>query len=103
MPDSDPSSSSSGTSFEPRKLPVPVPPVPEGGENWFMRTLRLLFGWRTNIVRDDLKDILDATSPGHSDFSPEERRMLKNILALRERRIGDLMVPRADIIAVQQD
>ena len=29
--------------------------------------------------------------------------MLKNILALRERRIDDVMVPRADIVAVQQD
>ena len=28
--------------------------------------------------------------------------MLKNILALRERRVDDVMVPRADIIAVQQ-
>jgi CBS domain containing-hemolysin-like protein len=104
MPDNDPSSSSGGgTSFEPRKLPVLVPPAPEGGENWFMRTLRLLFGWKTNMVRDDLKDILDATSSGHSGFSPEERRMLRNILGLRERRVGDVMVPRADIIAVQQD
>ena len=29
--------------------------------------------------------------------------MLKNILALRERRVDDVMVPRADIVAVQQD
>jgi CBS domain containing-hemolysin-like protein len=29
--------------------------------------------------------------------------MLKNILGLRERRIVDVMVPRADIIAVQRD
>ena len=29
--------------------------------------------------------------------------MLKNILGLRERRVEDVMVPRADIIAVQQD
>jgi CBS domain containing-hemolysin-like protein len=42
-------------------------------------------------------------TPGESGFSPEESRMLKNILALREARIGDVMVPRADIIAVQQD
>jgi len=68
-----------------------------------MRALRVLFGWRPNIVRAHLKDILDATSPGESDFSPEESRMLKNILGLRERRVGDVMVPRADIIAVQQD
>jgi CBS domain containing-hemolysin-like protein len=29
--------------------------------------------------------------------------MLKNILALEKQRIGDLMVPRADIVAVQKD
>ena len=29
--------------------------------------------------------------------------MLRNILGLRERRVGDVMVPRADIVAVQQD
>jgi CBS domain containing-hemolysin-like protein len=29
--------------------------------------------------------------------------MLKNILGLRERRLDDLMVPRADIVSVQQD
>jgi CBS domain containing-hemolysin-like protein len=42
-------------------------------------------------------------TPGESGFSPEESRMLKNILGLRERRVGDVMVPRADIVAVQQD
>src|SRR5690606_36575026 len=31
------------------------------------------------------------------------RTMLQNILGLKERRIGDLMVPHADIVAVQQD
>ena len=105
MPDSDSSSSSPGgtTSFEPRHLPVPVPPAQETGENWFTRALRTLFGWKPSIVRADLKDILDVMSPGESGFSPEEGRMLKNILALRERRVGDVMVPRADIIAVQQD
>ena len=41
-----------------------------------------------------------ATETG---FSPDESRMLKNILSLRERRLDDLMVPRADIVAVQQD
>jgi CBS domain containing-hemolysin-like protein len=101
MPDSD-SSISSGTPFEPRNLPVPVPPAQEG-ENWFVRALRTLFGWKSGSARADLKDILDVMSPGESGFSPEESRMLKNILGLRERRVGDVMVPRADIVAVQQD
>ncbi|HUL87049.1 MAG TPA: hemolysin family protein [Pseudolabrys sp.] len=104
MPDSDPSSSNpAGGPFEPRNLPVPVPPAQENGETWFMRALRVLFGWKPTTMRADLKDILDAMNPGESGFSPEEGRMLKNILGLRERRVGDVMVPRADIIAVQQD
>ena len=102
MPDSD-SSSPSGTPFEPRNLPVPVRPAQEGGESWFVRALRTLFGWKSGSARADLKDILDVMSPGESGFSPEESRMLKNILGLRERRVGDVMVPRADIVAVQQD
>ncbi|MGE5779327.1 MAG: hemolysin family protein [Hyphomicrobiales bacterium] len=103
MPDSDPPSPSSpgGAPFEPRNLPVPVPPAKE--ENWLVRAVRALFGWKSHTARADLKDILDAMSPGESGFSPEESRMLRNILGLRERRVGDVMVPRADIVAVQQD
>jgi hemolysin (HlyC) family protein len=103
MPDSDPPSPSSpgGAPFEPRNLPVPVPPAKE--ENWLVRAVRALFGWKSHTARADLKDILDAMSPGESGFSPEESRMLRNILGLRERRVGDVMVPRADIVAVQQE
>ena len=68
-----------------------------------MRAVRALFGLKSHTARADLKDILDAMSPGESGFSPEESRMLRNILGLRERRVGDVMVPRADIVAVQQD
>ena len=68
-----------------------------------MRAFRTLFGWKPGSIRADLKDVLDAMTPGESGFSPEESRMLKNILGLRERRVGDVMVPRADIVAVQQD
>jgi CBS domain containing-hemolysin-like protein len=101
MPDNDPPSSAAA--FEPRHLPVPVPPRSENGGNWFVRTVRKLFGWRGNSIRADLKDVLDAMTPGESDLSPEESRMLKNILGLRERRVGDVMVPRADIVAAQQE
>src|SRR5450756_763057 len=104
MPDNDSSSSSPADAapYEPRHLPVPVPPPREGGESWVARVFRALFGWKPNS-RADLKDVLDAMPPGESGFSPEESRMLKNILGLRERRVGDVMIPRADIIAVQQD
>jgi CBS domain containing-hemolysin-like protein len=103
MPDSDSSSSTGSQPFEPRHLPVAVPPAREGGENWLVRAFRSLFGWKPGSMRADPKDVLEAMTPGDSGFSPEESRMLKNILGLRERRVGDVMVPRADIIAVQQD
>jgi CBS domain containing-hemolysin-like protein len=98
MPDDKPS-----MPFEPRNLPVPVAPARENGGNWLTRTLRALFGWKQGSIRSDLKDVLDLMPPGESGFSPDESRMLKNILGLRERRVGDVMIPRADIIDVQQD
>jgi CBS domain containing-hemolysin-like protein len=89
-----------------RNLPVPVASevrsVREGGENWFARTLRALFGWKASSIRADLKDVLEDGA-GETGFSPTERVMLRNILGLRERRVADVMVPRADIIAVQRD
>jgi CBS domain containing-hemolysin-like protein len=104
MPDSDPTTSSSaGAPFEPRNLPVPVPPARDSSDNWLVRAFRTLFGWKPGSIRADLKDVLDVMTPGESGFTPDESRMLKNILGLRERRVGDVMVPRADIVAVQQD
>jgi CBS domain containing-hemolysin-like protein len=89
-----------------RNLPVPVPAAGEpndANERWFARILRAVFGWKTGSIRSDLKVVLEAGAPGDTGFSPEESAMLKNILGLRERRIADVMVPRADIVAVQED
>jgi CBS domain containing-hemolysin-like protein len=71
-------------------------------ESWLNRILRAAFGWSPTSIRSDLKVLLDGAA-AETGFSPDESRMLKNILGLRERRLDDLMVPRADIVAVQQD
>jgi CBS domain containing-hemolysin-like protein len=106
MPDSDPAGTSqpaaSGTSNLPVALPQPHEAAREHGESWFARMTRAIFGWRNSTIRADLTDVLED-SAGETGFSPTERTMLKNILGLRERRIQDVMVPRADIIAVQRD
>jgi CBS domain containing-hemolysin-like protein len=111
MPDPDPPHSDPPSPSEPsvtRNLPVLVPRPSEvargNGESWLGRALRALFGWKPSTIRADLKDVLAlATAEGETGFSPTERRMLSNILGLRERRVSDVMVPRADIIAVQRD
>jgi hemolysin (HlyC) family protein len=80
--------------------------MPQAGERqpdgWFSRITRILFGWKAASTRADLEQVLTAEQP-ESGFSPEEAAMLKNILGLRETRIERIMVPRADIVAVQQD
>jgi CBS domain containing-hemolysin-like protein len=108
MPDREiPRPEAASPPSEQRNLPVLVPRpsevAREGGEGWLARMLRTVFGWKAGTIRADLEVVLEAGAPGETGFSPKERTMLKNILGLRERRIADVMVPRADIIAVQQD
>ena len=106
MPDREPSSPSEPTAGATPNLPMLVPRpsevAREHGEGWLTRAMRALFGWKSSTIRADLKDVLEDGA-GETGFSPAERVMLKNILGLRERRVVDVMVPRADIIAVQRD
>jgi CBS domain containing-hemolysin-like protein len=51
-------------------------------------------------LREDLEDALSGALDAAS-FSPGERAMLNNILRLREVRVEDVMVPRADVEAVE--
>ncbi len=71
-------------------------------EGWLTRVMRILFGWKAAATRADLEQVLTAEQP-ESGFSPAEAAMLRNILGLRECRIESVMVPRADIVAVQRD
>jgi CBS domain containing-hemolysin-like protein len=72
-------------------------------EGWLSRAIRTLFGWKPGSVRADLQVVLDASTPDEVGFSAIERTMLRNILGLHERRIADVMVHRADIVAVKRE
>jgi CBS domain containing-hemolysin-like protein len=74
-----------------------------GSEGFFARLMRALFSWKDGPTRADIEVVLQAAGPGEGGVSLEERTMIRNILALRGRRIEDVMVPRGDIVAVQQD
>src|ERR1700751_1678282 len=89
-----------------RNLPAVVQEgevIRPAAENWLTRAIRTLFGWKPGSVRDDLQVVLDASQPDEVGFSAVERTMLRNILGLHERRLADVMVHRADIIAVKRD
>jgi len=103
MPDSDP------IQDNPRDTPNLPAVVKEGevlrpaAENWLLRAIRTLFGWKAGSVRADLQVVLDTSTPDEVGFSAIERTMLRNILGLNDRRIADVMVHRADIVAVKRD
>jgi CBS domain containing-hemolysin-like protein len=103
MADSEP------THYNPRNtrnLPAVMPQGEAGrssSESWLVRAIRTLFGWKAGSVRDDLQVVLDASQLDEVGFSAVERTMLRNILGLHERRLADVMVHRADIIAVKRD
>ncbi len=80
-------------------LPVPVENGDRNGQSLWARILRFFRGSDEHSLREDLTDALAAEGAGTA-FSPEERAMLHNILRLREMRVEDVMVPRADIQAV---
>ena len=103
MPDSDPIHDNPRNT---RNLPAVVQEgevMRPSADNWLVRAIRTLFGWKAGSVRDDLQVVLDASTPDEVGFSAVERTMLRNILSLHERRIADVMVHRADIVAVKHD
>jgi CBS domain containing-hemolysin-like protein len=83
--------------------PVRLQPDPEGArERWYERLLTR-FGLKSReSIRDDLEDAL-AETVEDPNFSPQERAMLKNVLGFHRIRVDDVMVPRADIVAVAID
>ena len=98
-------SDSSGSGTEPN----PEPPSTTGGrpeeadrqtgESWFDR-LRAAVGLKNLSFRRELEEALVSEEPDNA-FSAEERTLLHNILGLRAVRVEDIMVPRADVEAIE--
>jgi CBS domain containing-hemolysin-like protein len=63
--------------------------------------VRALFGLAPPSARDDIEDAIEESAS--EEFTPQERAILKNVLALHDVRVEDVMVPRADIIALALD
>jgi CBS domain containing-hemolysin-like protein len=77
-------------------------PAPTALTGWLNR-LKSLLGLRPASIRTDLEEVLAEDKAVGDAFTPVERTMLQNILGLEQLRIGDIMVPRADIVAAQKD
>ncbi len=80
------------------------------GEGGIWRGLRsLIFGGdASETLRERIEEVIAAHEDEHDtqvkgDLSPIERKMLRNILHFGERDAGDMGVPRADIVALEEN
>ncbi|MFC0217082.1 hemolysin family protein [Pseudochelatococcus lubricantis] len=72
------------------------------GDSWIDRLLTGLGLRNDTSVRETLEEALEEDSAA-SDFTPQERSLLQNVLDVSGLRVVDAMVPRADVIAIQAD
>lgn len=70
---------------------------------WYDRLLQVLHLKPRDSLREGLEEALAEPDPGENGLSPLERAMLKNVLGLHKVRVDDVMVPRADILAVSNE
>nr|WP_321442642.1 hemolysin family protein [uncultured Cohaesibacter sp.] len=112
MNDPDPSEPSrlepqKQTTDQPESLSAIQPDASEttnGNGSWLKR---LTNGWLSRLsntsLRSQMEGALAEDAGDDETFSADEKAMLRNILALQEMRVDDVMIPRAEINAVEDD
>ena len=100
MNDSDSTGPVAPTNPEP---PSSTASVTARGQSIWNR-LRAMLARGTVSLRDDLQVALDEQGSAETaDFSESERTMLQNVLKLSNVSVGDVMVERSDIQAIEAD
>ncbi|UTW51801.1 HlyC/CorC family transporter [bacterium SCSIO 12827] len=74
-----------------------------GPSLWQRLTRRLRGGGQNGSVREALEEIIEERAEPAAPIGDDERALLSNILNLRGLTVEDVMVPRADIVAVEAD
>jgi magnesium and cobalt transporter len=71
----------------------------------FVSAVRKLVGVKQDAtkLRESLEEVIEESEAANRPLAREERSMMLNILNFGELKVVDVMVPRADIIAVAED
>lgn len=112
MSQTDPSGHDQASAPAPAPSDTPDDPaprrVPNGQKSGLIASLSglvtRLTGGKTNpdTLRESLEEVLEEHPRVGSDLAPEERLMITKLLGFGKLRVDDVMVPRADIIAVEE-
>lgn len=74
--------------------------------NSFIKRTRICFTKLINLrnepasLEDEVADLIDEHDPEGTQVGSEERSILHNVLGLSDTTVNDVMIPRADIVAV---
>jgi len=70
----------------------------------FSRLMNMLRGMDSDsaAMRESLEEVIEESDRQSLSLSPQERVMLGNLLAFGELKVADVMVPRAQIVAVEE-
>jgi hemolysin (HlyC) family protein len=77
-------------------------PLPDEEPSWLERLLARFGLGEEPDLREVIEDALARSKGGGDTFSAQERAMLLNILRFGKLTVEDVMVPRADIVAVEE-
>jgi CBS domain containing-hemolysin-like protein len=84
----------------------PENPKPSSWPQAFVSAVRKLVGVKQDAakLRESLEEVIEESeAASNRPLAREERSMMLNILNFGELKVADIMVPRADIIAVAED
>jgi magnesium and cobalt transporter len=99
MAASEPTASSSSPPDRSETEDAPRPLLSEIGSRLF-QALRQLRG--SSPFRDSLQEVIEESDRQTHEISSEERLLLANLLKFGELKVEDVMVPRAEIVAVEE-
>jgi len=82
-------------------------PSSDAGDSIWRKLKSTIFGEEASL-RDQLEDVIerhedDPAPDAAGDLTPLERQMVRNLLHFGERDAGEIGVPRADMIAVEEN
>lgn len=103
MPDDDPRESAK----PPPSLPLHHAPAPRSRfapMGWFRHLVRGKTS-NTNVLEEALEDYIDELKETQQDevSADNQKTLIKNVLKTHSLHVADVMIPRADIVAISED
>ncbi|HXL99238.1 MAG TPA: hemolysin family protein [Rhizomicrobium sp.] len=78
------------------------PPIEDRPPSLLRRLAQMMRGGQTQSMRESLEEVIEESERESPALSVQERVMLANLLKFGEMRVGEVMVPRADIVAIEE-